>query len=56
MMYPGEPIYLFEEYGVFVIQVQGKEILRTREQVAFSKFNELCPSMEQQFPADEGNA
>jgi len=50
---PGE-LYLSEEHGVFVIQVQGKEILRTRsKRTALSKFNELRRSMEQQFPARE---
>ena len=50
---PGE-LYLSEEYGAFVIQVQGKEILRTRSKLtAMSKFNALRRSMEQQFPARE---
>jgi len=50
---PGE-LYLSEEYGVFVIQVQGKDILRTRSRrTALSKFNELRRSMEQQFPVRE---
>lgn len=50
---PGE-LYLSEEYGVFVIQVQGTEILRTRsKRMALSKFNELRRSMEQQFPTKE---
>ena len=50
---PGE-LNLFEENGVFVIQLQGKEILRTRsKRTALSKFNELRRSMEQQFPTKE---
>jgi hypothetical protein len=53
---PGE-LYLSEEYGVFVIQVQGKEILRTRsKRTAISKFNELRRSMEEQFPTREVTA
>ena len=50
---PGE-LHVSEEYGVFVIQVQGKEILRTRsKRTALSKFNELRRSMEKQFPTRE---
>ena len=50
---PGE-LYLSEEYDVFVIRVQGKEILRARsKRTALSKFNELRGSMEQQFPTRE---
>lgn len=50
---PGE-LYLSEEHGVFVIQAQGKEILRTRsKRTALSKFNKLRRSMEQQFTARE---
>ena len=50
---PGE-LHLSEEHGVFVIQVQGKEILRTRsKQTALSEFNELRRAMEQQFPTRE---
>ena len=49
---PGD-FHLSEEYGVFVIQVQDKEILRTRsKRTALSKFNELRRSMEQQFPRE----
>jgi hypothetical protein len=50
---PGK-LELCDEQGEFVIQVQGKEILRTRsKQTALSKFNELRRSMEQQFPTRE---
>ena len=50
---PGE-LDLFDEQGQFVIQEQGKEILRTRsKRTALSKFNELRRSMEQQFPTRE---
>ena len=50
---PGE-LDLSDEQGEFVIQVQGKEILRTRsKRTALSKFNELRRSMEQQFPTRE---
>jgi len=50
---PGE-LELCDDQGEFVIQVQRKEILRTRsKQTALSKFNVLRRSMEQQFPARE---
>ena len=50
---PGE-LHLSEEHGVFVIQVQDKEILRTgSKRTALSKFNDLRRSMEQQFPTRE---
>lgn len=50
---PGE-LQLSEEHGVFVIQVQGQEILQTRsKRTALSKFNELRRSMELQFPTKE---
>ena len=50
---PGE-LYLSEKYGVFVIQVQGKKILRTpSKRTALSRFNELRRSMEEQFPTGE---
>ena len=50
---PGE-LELSDEQGEFVVQVQRKEILRTRsKQTALSKFNALRRSMERQFPARE---
>jgi hypothetical protein len=51
---PGDLHLSKEQDGLYVVIVQGKEVLRTgQEKKALAKFNTLRRDMEAQFPARE---
>jgi hypothetical protein len=51
---PGDLHATQDESGLFIVKVQGQEILRTRSRrSALSKFNEIRKEMGKRFPAHE---